>query len=498
MFFKNNFLISKTFLLLLLFYILGWFLLSYKILDVPPGINGDEAIIGYNAALIAKNGHDSTGNFLPLFTRVPNSQDWKQPITLYSTVLAFKLFNPSYFALRSVSVVTTLIGGTIIFFLIKKILGFKAAVVGLILFITTPIIFIQSHLALENIAPVPFVTVWLMMLANYTKKKNRIFLSVAGVFLGISIFSYLGMRMIVPVLILISLGYIIYVNRKKHALIFNHFSWFLFGVVPFPILLLFSRFFYPGAILGLYRAVEIQNYQTFFLPFISSFDLSFLYLLGDTTPYHSTGKQGMFLLASLPLFILGIVSTIKKREPFLVLCLTTFLLIPLLFGLGSTVHRASRLLALVPSYIVISSFGFLLIDEIKHKIIRIFVFTVAIFLVLLNFVDFVNDYWYQYPQRIKVEFARPIHIAFDKARELSRETQYEVYIQKDFFSENDFTVNFFEKAYFPDGSTKWSTDQPLPPKAVLIADPNIIPQNLKQSLTRYDSGVEGFSIFVAK
>ncbi|MDP3973540.1 MAG: glycosyltransferase family 39 protein [Candidatus Daviesbacteria bacterium] len=497
MLFKNNFLISKTFLVVL-FYIVSWFLLSFKILDVPPGINGDEAIIGYNAALITKNGYDSTGKFLPLFTRVPNSNDWKQPVTLYVTVLAFKLFGPSFLVLRSVSVAVALLGGIIIFLLIKKILGFRIAIGGLILFISTPIIFIQSHLALENIAPVPFVAFWLIMLASYTVKRNKIFLSVAGISLGVSIFSYLGMRMITPILILISLGYIFYLNRQKRALIFNHLTWFLSGIIPFSILLIFSRSFYPGAILGLYRAVEIQDYQSFFLPFLSSFDLSFLYILGDSTPYHSTGRGGMFLLASLPLFFLGIISTIKKRNSFSVLCLITFLLIPILFGLGSTIHRASRLLALVPPYIIISCFGFQLIDEIKQKAIKLLVLTAILFLILLNFIDFTKDYWYQYPQRVRAQFAKPIHIVFDRAQHLLKENQSEIYIQKDFFSESDFTVNFFEQAYFPDGSSKWSTNQTLPSKALLIADPNVIPQSLKQNLVNYSSGLEGFSIFVAK
>ena len=496
MFFKNNFLISRTFLALLLFYIVSWFLLSFKILDVPPGINGDEAIIGYNAALITKNGYDSTGKFLPLFTRVPNSEDWKQPVTLYSTVLAFKLFGPSFLILRSVSVAMVLLGGTIIFLLIKKILGFKIAIGGLILFISTPIIFIQSHLALENIAPVPFIALWLIMLASYTERQDKIFLSVAGISLGVSIFSYLGMRMITPILILISLGYIFYLNRQKRALIFNHLTWFLSGIIPFSILLIFSRSFYPGAILGLYRAVEIQDYQSFFLPFLSSFDLSFLYILGDSTPYHSTGRGGMFLLASLPLFFLGIISTIKKRNSFSVLCLITFLLVPLFFGLGSTIHRASRLLALVPPYIIVCCFGFQLIDEIKLRAIKLLVLSAILFLILLNFIDFTKDYWYQYPQRVRGEFARPIHKVFNEAYQLSREKQYEVYIQKDFFSENDYSTTFLEQAYFQGNTTKWLGDH-LPSNVLLIADPNVVTQELRQELIKYDTEVENFSFFIA-
>ncbi|MDP3758135.1 MAG: hypothetical protein Q8Q86_00290, partial [Candidatus Daviesbacteria bacterium] len=89
---------------LLLFFIFGWFLFTFRILDVPPGINGDEAVIGYNAALVARNGFDSNGKFLPLFTASAGSRDWKQPVTFYSTVLAFRIFGTTYFVLRAVSV----------------------------------------------------------------------------------------------------------------------------------------------------------------------------------------------------------------------------------------------------------------------------------------------------------------------------------------------------------------------------------------------------------
>src|SRR3989338_7375851 len=111
----------RNLLILIVFSIIGWFLFTFKILDVPPGINGDEAVIGYSSTLIARTGHDSDGRFLPIFTTI-SWPDWKQPVTIYSTVLFFKAFGISYFNLRVVSVLFVLISGMITFFLIKEIL----------------------------------------------------------------------------------------------------------------------------------------------------------------------------------------------------------------------------------------------------------------------------------------------------------------------------------------------------------------------------------------
>ena len=96
----RNFKIIIPLLIILLFF---WFLLTFRITQVPPGINGDEAAIGYNAALVARTGQDQNGRHFPLFVSVFDLTDWKQPVTFYSTVLAFKIFGPSYSILREVS-----------------------------------------------------------------------------------------------------------------------------------------------------------------------------------------------------------------------------------------------------------------------------------------------------------------------------------------------------------------------------------------------------------
>ena len=106
---------AKNLIILIVFYLVGWFLFTYKLTDVPPGINGDEAVIGYLSSQISKTGYVN-GKFLPLFANI-SWPDWKQPVTLYSTVAAFKIFGISYFNLRAVSVFFVLISGTFIFFL---------------------------------------------------------------------------------------------------------------------------------------------------------------------------------------------------------------------------------------------------------------------------------------------------------------------------------------------------------------------------------------------
>src|SRR3989304_8943986 len=101
----------------------------------------------------------------------------------------------------------------------------------------------------------------------------------------------------------------------------------------------------------------------------------------------------MFLVATLPLFLAGIWKILRQKKPFEMLVLTSFFLLPILFGFVPDIYRASRLLALVPFYVIISTIGFLAIPK------KIGVFIVV--LIVISFGFFVNDYWYSYAKRVE-------------------------------------------------------------------------------------------------
>lgn len=456
------------YILPLLFF--SFLLFTFRITEVPPGINGDEGAIGLNAMSIARTGRDSEGRFLPLFTKSEGSMDWKQPITVYTTALVFKLLGTSYFNLRLSSYFIAVISAFTIFLLIRELMGNRIAFLGLVIFATSPIIMIQSHLALENIAPIPFVALWLLMLTKYTRRKNKILPLLAGVFLGLGIFSYLGMRLIVPVLTFLTIGFLFYLNYRKKDNYINSMKWFVLGISPFLLILFLSKFYYPGAILGLYRPYQVENYQNLLLPYLSTFDPSFLYILGDSTPYHSTGKHGMMLFASLPLFLLGLIYIIRNKPSMLIFILISFFVTPILFSFGSTIHRASRLLALLPAYVVIIASGFLFINKIKSFFVRSIVYIFVFLLIFLNFSDFLYDYWYKYPQRVKAEFAKPVHKTYKQLKAASEQYHLEPLMQEGLISKNSDEYIFLEKLFFPNSLKEWSRNQNIPPKSVILVD----------------------------
>lgn len=460
----------KTLVLVIIFCITIWLLFSYKITDVPPSINGDEIAIGYNAMLISQSLHDENNRLLPLFISTSQNADWKQPITMYTTALAFKIFGPSYPLLRQVSVIFILISTLLLFYLLKNIADTKLAVIGVIIFTTIPAVMIQSHLALENIAPIPFVVLWLIFLSKYEKTLKLKFIILSGISLGISIYAYQAMRLMVPVFGFLSILFILFVNKSfKRSLLLKPCLFFILGLLPFLLLLLVVRKSYPGAVTAYNKTLEISSYQDLFLPYISSFDLSFLFIQGDTTLYHSTGKHGVYLLATLPLFLIGCYQVIKNKKPIFLLILAAFIFAPLLFGLVGSIHRGSRLLATLPLFAIISSIGVASLFKIKTFQIKLILLAVTFLLFSLNYADFIDDYWTRYPDRAKVVFDDAAHIIFSSLNSYARENHKTPVLHRDIYRREGRGAKFFEQIYFPNRLKTWEGSEPIPENSVILS-----------------------------
>lgn len=493
---NKQFLYSNT-LLLGIFLVIAWFLFTYKITEVPPGINGDEAHIGYNAKLISMTGYDQTGRFLPIFISNPEGRDWKQPITVYSVALIYKIFGSSYFGLRVVSIIYVLVSSVLLALLLRNILGIKAVFLGLLIFITTPIIMIQAHLALENVAPLPFIILWLFFLNKYQTNKYRLrHLVLSGIFLGISTYSYYGMRLIVPSLTLMTVAYILFLGKKRRSSVLKDIAGFLVPIIVIFILTLMIKDQYPGAVFGNNRPGNLSSYQDFFLPYLANFDPSFLYVTGDITPYHSTGKHGVFLLITLPIFIAGLFQIIRSKNSFLLFIILLFFLSPLLYGLVSSLHRGSRLLALLPFYTIISTVGLSYLIEGAKTILKKTLVLFVIMLILLNYLDFLNDYWYDYPKRVTSDFAKPMHLAFEKAKNEANENKLKPFLEGDFYAENPIAYDFFKTAYFDNQIEDWNLSRELPEGSILIAKPEIYSGLDAKKVKNIDLGTPYFMLFI--
>ena len=278
------------------------------------------AAFGYIASLIPRSLRDRNGRFLPVFVLSLDGRDWRQPITQYFQVLTFKIFGSSLFNLKFTSVFVASISAVLIFILGKQLFNLKFALLSLTIFITTPVIMIHSHLGLDNIMPIPFILVWLLGILNFEKKKSIKYLILAGINLGISFYAHKSMRSAAPVWTVMTILYLMFTYLKNWKLINikNYFPVIIFitSIAPLYLVTPILEYKYSGAVFGNQDLTGTSVYDFAYF-YLSSFDLSFLFVKGDQILHHSTLKHGTFLLSALPLFVYGIYQSVILKKKLL-------------------------------------------------------------------------------------------------------------------------------------------------------------------------------------
>lgn len=458
---------KKDILVLIIITIFSIFFFSYKLLEVPTGLYVDESAMGYNAVLLSQTGRDENGRFMPFFVLSDNGTDWKQPITQYYLAFLFKIFGPSLFLLRFSSIIITIISLFIVYRLTLLLLNSHSAFFALFIFLTTPLIMIQSHLGLDNIMPIPFTLLWLLGFYLYTKTNKYKYLILAGTALGLSFYSYKGMRAVFPIWSAVSVLFIFYTHFKT-----NFIKTFRISIKPIIVFIVFSQPYflispllnhlYPGSIFGGAK-VKIDSVYNLLYPYLSSFDPTFLYIKGDDTLFHSTGYHGMFLLSSLPIFLIGAYICLKNSR-FSQFLLVSFFTAPFLYGTVNSVHRASRLMCLIPIYALICSHALIFINQRCKKYRSVIVFSLVV-LSLINYSDFAIYYWNKYPPFTQslVGTLEPYQ-SFKKLKEISISQNLTPYIAQ------NISNTLFEAIYFPSGVAKIHEDTIPPPNSILMTN----------------------------
>jgi len=442
--------------------IIAIFFFSFRLTSVPSGMTTDEPSIGYNAILIEKTLRDESGRFLPVFALTINGSNWKQPVSIYSTAIFFKIFGASFYNLRLINVLVAVASLLLIILLNNELLGKKAGLIAGILFLFTPTILMHSHLAQENIMPVFFVSAWLLFTLLYQKKAKPIYLILAGISLGLGIYCYKGMRGLTPPLILLSVLYLFFSTKRKlkAPLLFS------LGIAPFILIMPWLNTHYAGALFD-NQGFSFLKYYDFFYPYISSFDLSALFIKGDVTPWHSTGFHGVFLLSTLPLFVVGLIQSVKndKYHHFYLFLVLAFFLCPILYGQVGSVYRFSRLLIFVPFYICCCTLSFLSLQKLnKGKILS---FILGLF-ITLNFIDFAMYYWYTYPVIKRENFSENNNTSYKEFAKITKEKQLTPYVFEDEYRSQGDDARFYEASYFENKLGQWKPGDYLSPGSLLM------------------------------
>lgn len=367
--------------IILLFIVVSFFHL-WQISDIPKGFYVDELSIGYNALLIARTGYDEHNQFLPIFFEAFG--EFKNPLYIYTVSLIYKLFGISEFGLRFASFLFFLLFLLGFYLLITNIFSNNRTISIYVLISAgfMPWFFTLSRIAFEVISQLTMVSFSLLFIyKSYHSDQTKhewLYPSLAGLSLGLSVYSYSTARLLsFPLLLSLMITYLRRVTFKKSIVILITF---LLSIIPYVSFSIKN----PDALAKRFKEISylynssistFDKITIFMTNYASHVGLDFLLFNGDKNLRHATGYGGEIFIIVFVLFVIGLVWLIAQKKLFKNKFLL-FILVNLLFspiaGSLTTGTTALRSILLGLYILVFSCYGLSYLLLIKEKMNRIF------------------------------------------------------------------------------------------------------------------------------
>jgi hypothetical protein len=283
-----------------------------RLAEVPRGLYFDECSIGLNAALVAADGRDEHGVFLPVF--FTTFGNLKNPLCIYAAALLFRIAGVSDRALRATPALFFLVFLAGLWALARRLFpGSRAtALYALAAGGFLPWFFTLSRFAVEASSQVPLL-VWSLVLAHRAceEEPRRPLLAAAalGLVTGLSVYSYTTARLLTFLFALSLVA--VYPHRRWLARHTAMLAGFAVALVPYGA----YAVTHPGELTrrfdhltylhdaALSPAAKLARFAEYYA---ASFTPSFLLVSGDPNRRHSTGATGEVFATVLVLAGIGL------------------------------------------------------------------------------------------------------------------------------------------------------------------------------------------------
>lgn len=412
-------------LVLLTVILLAFFLRFYKVIEIPPSLNWDEVSIGYNAYSILKTGKDEWGQPFPIHFKAYG--EYKLPSQIYATIPAIFIFGLTEIGVRITPVLYGTLTVLVIFFLGKEI--FKKDLVGLIASFLLAVSPWHIHLTRASFEAA-FACFWVslgvwFLVKGFNKPKWWIWSMIP---FAISMFTYNSARIFTP--LFLGAIFLIYFKQLKQFKKSVALAMILFILLLLPLL----PYLLSGDRSSRYKLVSITDdpgliprinesrgnsklpqplpklvhnkvtYVSFYLirNYLSHFTPRFLFISGAPHKQHHVQNIGQLYYFQAPFLIIGLIALFYYKQRFKgVLFSWLFLAFIPVSVTNDSIPHALRTLIAVPSYQLISAFGFyIFLDWVKKwisfaKIATVFSLTV---IVIVSLGYYLYQYYVVYPK----------------------------------------------------------------------------------------------------
>lgn len=358
----------------------------WRIDSVPPGVNRDEASIGYTALSLLKTGNDEYGRRFPL--SFESFGDWKLPLYIYAAVPFVALLGPTELAIRLPSALAGIATVALVYFLVlellKNVSGITYHVSRKIALLAAAFLAVSPwHLHLSRVESESNIAVFLITAGLLAFFKG--FLLLTAVLFAATYYTYHGNHLTTT---LILLGLVFFYRktipkgpiRVVSAAIFLVLTGFIlvktFGVADRTKLAGISIFGDPAVI---HEKIEIPRnaspdptsittrlrynrvtfaVQTITANYLKSFSPQFLFFKGGGNHAHNIKGIGNFYLIDGVLLLLGLFALLAKRKtPAAAFLLWWLFIAPVASSITKDAPHTNRLFAVFPLPAILMALG---------------------------------------------------------------------------------------------------------------------------------------------
>ena len=389
-------------LFLPLILVLSLMLRGFFFTSVPPELFGDEIDVGYQAYSLLRTGKDLYCQAFPAY--IHSLSEWRAPLLMYATIPTVAAFGLNEVGVRLPQVIFGSLAPVILFLLVYRTTRSKS----LSILSSLSLSLSPWHIHYSRVAFEVVILLDLLLLATLLYLHKKYFLS--AWFMALTFYTYSTAVVFTP-LWLVSL---LITTKKRPTLI----SCLLFtiAITPFILNLVSGRAAGRFGLVSIFSGREVVDKIThlrgesalpaenlwhnrpesyfwlFYHNYLRAFSAEFLFVRGDPTVRHNMQYIGQLLPLTAPFLVLGIIYLVKKRHW---LWLTWLLLAPVPSALTiDGAFHATRLFLMIPPLAVATGSGFLMILNLKSKILNLILLTVFVF----HFAQVGHYYLVHYPK----------------------------------------------------------------------------------------------------
>ena len=415
----------KLVLIFFSIFLISAFLRLYNISEIPPGVNRDEASIGYTAYSLLHTGKDEYGRFLPF--SFESFGDWKLPFYIYSVVPFVKALGLNSLAVRLPSAILGISSVVLIFFFIRLL--FRNNTLSLLTMFLVAIS--PWHIHLSRVESESNAAVFMIIVATVlfllSLKKKRWLIIPSAFFFALTYFTYAGNHIFTTLLIL-GLAFIYRPSLKieKYTIAAVIVFGVMTGTIFYHTLLGADATKLSGiSIFGdpsiVHTKIEIprnehenpqsflskilHNKATFALErvgqnYLNSFSAEFLFIKGGENKAHNIINFGNVYLIEAPFLLFGLIYLVvfKKGKEKKLILLWLFIA-PIATSITKDAPHTNRIFAIFPilPFIVACGIYWMFKDGIKENLGKVFALAL-ILLFTLNFALYIDRYYVHFPR----------------------------------------------------------------------------------------------------